>query len=73
MKIFTIDYSFFDGTSDVTFHIDMNGQTVSPNGVHIAGGFGDYDYDGIIENDEYPSLGSLVRLMMIMMGSTALH
>ena len=25
----------------ITFHVDMNGQTVSANGVHVAGNFGD--------------------------------
>jgi len=34
----------------VTFSVDMNGQTVSPNGVHIAGNFQDVDYDGTFEN-----------------------
>ena len=27
----------------VTFSVDMNGETVSPNGVHIAGGFQGWD------------------------------
>lgn len=37
----------------VTFNVDMSGQTVSENGVHIAGNFQDVDYDGTLEN---PSL-----------------
>jgi hypothetical protein len=37
----------------VTFSVDMTGQTVSPNGVHIAGNFQDVNYDGTFEN---PSL-----------------
>ena len=42
-------------SSSVTFHVDMNGQTVSANGVHVAGNFGDYDYDGTPENEMYPN------------------
>ena len=37
----------------VTFSVDMAGQTVSPNGLHIAGNFQDVNYDGTAEN---PSL-----------------
>jgi hypothetical protein len=37
----------------VTFSVDMTGQTVSPDGVHIAGNFQDVNYDGTLEN---PSL-----------------
>ncbi len=37
----------------VTFNVDMTGQTVSPNGVHIAGNFNDVNYDGITENAAY--------------------
>jgi len=37
----------------VTFNVDMNGQTVSANGVHIAGNFEDVNYDGSAENDAY--------------------
>jgi hypothetical protein len=38
---------------DVTFNVDMNGQTVSGNGVHLAGNFNDVNYDGIVENAAY--------------------
>ncbi len=31
---------------NVTFSVDMTGQTVSPNGVHLAGGFNDPDEGG---------------------------
>lgn len=34
----------------VTFSVDMTGQTVSPNGIHIAGNFQDVNYDGTPEN-----------------------
>jgi hypothetical protein len=37
----------------VTFNVDMSGQTVSANGVHIAGNFEDVNYDGSAENDAY--------------------
>jgi len=37
----------------VMFGVDMTGQVVDANGVHIAGNFGDTDYDGTFEN---PSL-----------------
>ena len=37
----------------VTFNVDMNDQTVSANGVHIAGNFEDVNYDGSAENDAY--------------------
>lgn len=37
----------------VTLNVDMSGQEVSPLGVHVAGNFGDVDYDGNFEN---PSL-----------------
>jgi hypothetical protein len=43
-------------SADVTFNVDMNNQTVSTNGVHIAGGFGnagypDWDPEGIALTD----------------------
>ncbi len=37
----------------VTFNVDMNQQTVSPDGVHIAGNFADLNYDGNLENPSY--------------------
>lgn len=37
----------------VTFNVDMTGQTVSANGVHIAGNFEDVTNDGSAENDAY--------------------
>ena len=37
----------------VTFNVDMTGQTVSANGVHIAGNFNDVNYDGTAENAAY--------------------
>ena len=51
----------------------MNGQTVSANGVHVAGNFGDYDYDGTPENEMYPNWDPVLRLQMtIAMAFTAL-
>jgi hypothetical protein len=38
---------------NVTFEVDMNGTTVSPNGVHLAGNFNDPNYDGTPENAAY--------------------
>jgi len=38
---------------DVTFNVDMTGQTVSANGVHMAGNFNDVNYDGTAENAAY--------------------
>jgi hypothetical protein len=43
-------------SADVTFNVDMNNQTVSANGVHVAGGFGgagfaDWDPAGIALTD----------------------
>jgi len=38
---------------DVTFNVDMTGQTVSANGVHMAGNFNDVNYDGTVENPAY--------------------
>jgi hypothetical protein len=37
----------------VTFNVDMTGQTVNANGVHIAGNFNDVNYDGTAENPAY--------------------
>ena len=37
----------------VTFNVDMTGQTVDANGVHIAGNFNDVNYDGTPENAAY--------------------
>jgi len=37
----------------VTFNVDMTGQTVSANGVHMAGNFNDVNYDGTAENAAY--------------------
>ena len=42
-------------STEVTLHVDMNGQTISENGIHVAGNFGDYDYDETFENDAYPN------------------
>lgn len=39
--------------TSVTFNVDMSQQTVSPNGVHVAGNFGDTNYDGTFENPTY--------------------
>ncbi|MBC8322559.1 MAG: lamin tail domain-containing protein [Candidatus Marinimicrobia bacterium] len=38
-----------------TFTVDLSGETVSANGVHAAGNFQDYDYDGNLENPIYPN------------------
>lgn len=40
--------------SGVTFQVDMSNQTVSPNGVHLAGSFADANSDGTIDNP-YPN------------------
>ncbi|MBL7941599.1 MAG: hypothetical protein JNM00_02475, partial [Flavobacteriales bacterium] len=37
---------------DVTFEVDMTGQVVSADGVHIAGNFQDVNYDEILENPD---------------------
>ena len=37
----------------VTFNVDMTGQTVDANGVHMAGNFNDVNYDGTAENADY--------------------
>lgn len=34
----------------ITFSVDMSGQSISPNGVRVAGNFRDVNYDAIIEN-----------------------
>ncbi len=39
----------------VTFNVDMTGQTVSANGVHIAGNFNDVDGLAPAENPQYPN------------------
>ena len=55
-KIFSFIFVVnFLSASQVTLHVDMNGQTVSANGVHVAGNFGDYDYDNTFENPAYPN------------------
>ena len=55
-KIFSFIFVVnFLSASQVTLHVDMNGQTVSANGVHVAGNFGDYDYDNTFENPAYPT------------------
>jgi hypothetical protein len=38
---------------NVTFEVDMNGTTVSPNGVHLAGNFNDPNGDGTPDNAAY--------------------
>ena len=40
---------------DVTFNVDMNGQTVSANGVHIAGEFNNPAQDASVFNAAYPN------------------
>ena len=56
LKIFSFIFIVnFLSASQITFHVDMNGQTVSANGVHVAGNFGDYDYDNTFENPAYPN------------------
>lgn len=39
----------------LTLNVDMTGQTVSGNGVHVAGNFYDYDYNGDADNPAYMS------------------
>src|SRR5574343_595028 len=34
----------------VMFRVDMTGQTVGANGVHMPGNFKDVNYDGVFEN-----------------------
>lgn len=43
--------SFMTHAVQVTFHVDMSGQIVSSNGVHLAGSFSDVNGDGVIDND----------------------
>ncbi|MDZ4752240.1 MAG: T9SS type A sorting domain-containing protein [Flavobacteriales bacterium] len=38
---------------NVTFEVDMNGQTVNPDGVHLAGNFNDPNGDGNADNPAY--------------------
>jgi hypothetical protein len=38
---------------NVTFEVDMNGTTVSPNGVHLAGNFNDPNGDAVADNPAY--------------------
>jgi hypothetical protein len=38
---------------NVTFEVDMNGNTVSPDGVHVAGSFNDPNGDGTADNPAY--------------------
>jgi hypothetical protein len=40
-----------NGNYNVTFQVDMSGQTVSPNGVHIAGSFQEWDPNGTPMSD----------------------
>lgn len=49
--IITLTQSF---AFEVTFQVDMSGQTVSSTGVHIAGSFADANNDGTIDNP-YPN------------------
>ncbi len=49
--IVTLTQSF---AFEVTFQVDMSGQTVSSTGVHIAGSFADANSDGTIDNP-YPN------------------
>ncbi len=43
--------SFMTHAVQVTFQVDMSGQIVSSNGVHLAGSFSDVNGDGVIDND----------------------
>jgi hypothetical protein len=52
--LFFLIGSFQASAFQVTFQVDMSGQTVSPTGVHIAGSFADANSDGTIDNS-YPS------------------
>ena len=38
----------------VTFKLDTRNLNVSPNGIHLAGNFNDFNDDGNIDNAEYP-------------------
>jgi hypothetical protein len=35
----------------VVFRVDMTGQTISPNGLHVVGNFQNTDYEGGNDND----------------------
>ena len=45
--------SHISGQIPVTFNVDMTGQTINANGVHLAGNFNDPNYDGTAENSAY--------------------
>lgn len=49
--LMVLGLSFMTNAVQVTFQVDMSGQTVSPNGVHLAGSFSDVNGDGVIDND----------------------
>ncbi len=49
--VFGVVLSFMTSAVEVTFQVDMSGQVVSPNGVHLAGSFSDVNGDGVIDND----------------------
>ena len=51
--------TFWSGTIppsayNIIFSVDMNQETVSPNGVHLAGSFNDPNLDGSVINASYP-------------------
>lgn len=43
--------SFMTNAVQVTFQVDMSGQMVGSNGVHLAGSFSDVNGDGVLDND----------------------
>jgi alpha-amylase len=45
-------------TYSVTFEVDMNNETVSADGVHVAGNFNDPDNDTNPDNPDYPQWAS---------------
>ncbi len=47
----------------VTFNVDMTGQTVGSQGVHIAGNFNDVNYDGTAENPGYVNWNPLTTAL----------
>lgn len=57
-KVYALCFALIAGLGlraqvNVTFEVNMTGQTVSPNGLHIAGNFNDPDYDGSVYPADY--------------------
>jgi hypothetical protein len=51
LNVFFVLCSFPLWAVQVTFQVDMSGQVINLNGVHLAGSFADVNGDGIIDNE----------------------